>query len=90
MGFSIEEYEKYLRIVRYMLLHLSDTASACIGWLQLEGSFKLQVSFAAYSLFCRALLQKETYNVKEPTDRSHPMSIYLSIYRYLSISPYRV
>jgi len=29
-----------------------------MGWLQLVGSFKLQVSLAEYSLFYRALLQK--------------------------------
>ena len=29
-----------------------------MGWLQLVGSMKLQVSFAAYRLFYRALLQK--------------------------------
>ena len=29
-------------------------------WLRLVGSIKLQVSFAEYSLFCRALLQKRT------------------------------
>ena len=29
-----------------------------MGWLRLVGSFKLQVSFAEYSLFYRALLQK--------------------------------
>ena len=44
-----------------------------VGWLRLVGSFKLQVSFAEYSLFCTALLQKRPYNFKEPTDRSHPI-----------------
>jgi len=29
-----------------------------MGWLRLVGSLKLWVSFAEYSLFCRALLQK--------------------------------
>ena len=29
-----------------------------MGWLRFVGSLKLQVSFAEYSLFCRALLQK--------------------------------
>ena len=32
--------------------------SLCMGWLRLVGSFKLQVSFAEYCLFHRALLQK--------------------------------
>jgi len=31
-----------------------------MGWLRLVGSFKLQVSFAGYCLFYRALLQKRT------------------------------
>jgi len=31
-----------------------------IGWLQLVGSLKLYVSFAEYSLFYRALLQKKS------------------------------
>jgi len=43
-----------------------------MGWLRLAGSIKLQVSFAEYSLFYRALLQKKTYNSKEPTNCSHP------------------
>ena len=33
---------------------------AGIGWLRLVGSLKLQVSFAEYSLFYRALLQKRS------------------------------
>jgi len=48
----------------------------CMGWLRLVGSLKLYVSFSEYSLFYRALLQKETYNFKEPTNRSHPISEY--------------
>ena len=34
------------------------TPIASMGWLRLVGSIKLQVSFAEYSLFYRALLQK--------------------------------
>jgi len=30
-----------------------------MGWLRLVGSLMLQVCFAEYSLFCRALLQKK-------------------------------
>jgi len=45
----------------------------CMGWLRLVASIKLQVSFAKYSLFYRALLAKETYNFIEPTNRSHPI-----------------
>jgi len=41
-------------------------------WLPLVGSLKLQVSFAEYSLFYKALA-KETNNFKEPTNRSHPI-----------------
>jgi len=37
---------------------LSTGASATMTWLRVVGSFKLSVSFAGYSLFCRALLQK--------------------------------
>jgi len=33
----------------------------------------IEIFFAEYSLFFRALLQKETYNLKEPTDGSHPI-----------------
>jgi len=35
------------------------------------GTLKLQVSFAKYRFFCRALFAEETYNLKEPTNRSH-------------------
>jgi len=34
-----------------------------MGWLRLVGSFKLQVPFAEYSLFYRALLQKKPRSV---------------------------
>ena len=35
-----------------------------VGWLQLVGSLKLQVSFAEYSLFYRALLQKRPITLR--------------------------
>ena len=53
----------------------------CMRWLRLVGSLKLQVSFAEYRLVCRILsllsgsFAKETYNLKEPTNRSHPICI---------------
>jgi len=59
-----------------IVIVLSD--GSCIfftmGWLRLVGSFKLYVSLENIVVFCRALLQKETYNFKGPTDRSHPIS----------------
>ena len=55
-----------------------------MGWLRSVGSLKLYVSFAEYSLFYRALLQKETYNFKEPTNRSYPIAD-LATSRLLSI-----
>jgi len=42
-------------------------------WLRFVGSLKLHVSFAEYSLFCRALLQKRPIILKEPTNSSHPI-----------------
>jgi len=46
----------------FHVTHLSGYIYICyyshMGWLRLVGSSKLQVSFAEYSLFCRALLQK--------------------------------
>jgi len=44
------------------------------GWLELIGSLKLQVSFAEYHLFYRALLQKRSI-ILEPTNRSHPIVV---------------
>jgi len=35
-----------------------------MGWLRLVGSFKLEVSFAEYSLFYMALLQKRPANLR--------------------------
>jgi len=43
-----------------------------VGWLRLVGSFKLQVSFAKSSVLWGSFA-KETYNLKEPTSRSHPI-----------------
>jgi len=42
-----------VQIFRWKVLYCSD-----YGWLRLVGSLKLQVSFAEYRLFCKALLQK--------------------------------
>jgi len=42
-----------------------------MGWLRLVGSLKSCVSFAEYHLFYRAFFAKETYNLIDPTDRSH-------------------
>jgi len=44
-----------------------------MGWLRLVGSLKLQVSFAKEPYKRRINSAKETYNFKEPTNRSHPM-----------------
>jgi len=44
-----------------------------MGWLRLVGSLKLQVSFAKEPYDRDDILQKETYNSKEPTNRSHPI-----------------
>jgi len=65
----------------FLLQPLSDYAVATISrLLQIVGLFLQNiVSFAEYRLFCRisSLLQgsfaKETYNFKEPTNRSHPI-----------------
>jgi len=44
--------------IRKYLDSSSPQLSLYMGWLRLVGSLKLQVSFAEYSLFYRALLQK--------------------------------
>jgi len=54
-----------------------------MGWLRLVGSLKLQVTFAEYRLFFKGSFAKETYNFKEPTNRSHPIC-------YLDWIEYRV
>jgi len=60
--------DKYLFVCvnKYVCTHFNvrcrydgtHTAIAPMGWLRLVGSIQLQVSFAEYSLFYRALLQK--------------------------------
>ena len=62
--------------------HISHRVSVCVrstthmGWLQLVGFLKLQVSFAEYSLFYRALLQKRRKIVRSPIIEATP-------YRYV-------
>ena len=50
----------YTNIYMYVYRYNTRCITACsrIGWLRLVGSLKLQVSFAEYSLFCTAFLQK--------------------------------
>jgi len=43
---------------------VSDLPRSHMGWLRLVGSLKLQVSFAEYRLFYRALLQKRPIILK--------------------------
>ena len=40
-----------------------------MGWLRLVGAFKLQVSFAEYLLFYRALLQKRPVQIANVVER---------------------
>jgi len=42
-----------------------------MGWLRLVGSLQLQVSFAKEPYKLDLYSAKETYELKEPTDRSH-------------------
>ena len=44
-----------------------------MGWLRLVGSLKLQVSFAEYSLFYRARLQKRPIIFRSLLIRSYPI-----------------
>jgi len=52
--------------VTYSFIHM--------GWLRLVGPFKFLGLFCSIGFFYRALLKK-TYNFKEPTNRSHHISI---------------
>jgi len=63
-------------------IHLHAQNMECLQWV---GSFKLQVSFAEYRLFYRVLLQKETYNWKEPCQRTttaltHPSACHIHLH----------
>jgi len=57
-----------------------------MGWLRLVGSLKLQVSFAQYRLFYRALLQKRPVILRSLLTEATP---YLSkeIYKNVRICP---
>ena len=54
-----------------------------MGWLRLVRSIELQVSFAEEAYKIDDILQKKTYNFKEPTNRSHPMHLYLYTYKHV-------
>jgi len=51
----------------YMYAHPYINVHTCMGWLQSVGSIKLQVSFAEYRLFLRALSQKRPIILYECT-----------------------
>ena len=51
-----------------------------MGWLRLVGSTKLQVSFAEYSLFYRALLQKRPIILSILQSEATPY-----LYRYVEV-----
>ena len=54
-----------------------------VGWLRLVGSIKLQVSFAEYRLFYRALLQKRPIILRSLLIVATP---YVRVYIYVSSS----
>jgi len=45
-----------------------------MGWLRVVGFLKFKDSFAKEPYERDEILPKETYNLKEPTNRSHPIS----------------
>jgi len=56
---SILVYPKWRNTLFNRMLQVKKSSiQSCMGWLRLVGSLKLQVSFAEYSLFYRAVLQK--------------------------------
>jgi len=63
----------------YLPTHLSvsRSASQLMGWLRLVGSWKLWVSFAEYSLFYGALLQKSPIILMSLLIVATPQSVYL-------------
>jgi len=50
-----------------------------MGWLRLVGSLKLQVSFAEYSLFYRALLQKRPIILRSLLLEATPYDVVVSL-----------
>ena len=56
-----------------------------MGWLQLVGSLKLQLSFAEYSLFYKALLQKRPIILRSLLIEATPYGVAL-ISRLLKIT----
>ena len=49
--------DAYIHTMMHTYMH-TNTKYIAMGWLRLLGSFKLQVSFAEYTLFYRALSLK--------------------------------
>ena len=45
-----------------------------MGWLRLVGSLKITGLFCKRALYKRLYSAKVTYNFKEPTNRSHPIT----------------
>ena len=51
-------YAVYFCLYEYRYIHVDMDIDINMGWLRLSGSLELLVSFAEFSLFYRALLQK--------------------------------
>ena len=56
-----------------------------MGWLRLVGSFKLYISLIISSLL-QGSLAKDTYNLKKPTNRDHPIGSSFSHLNLLTLS----
>jgi len=56
--YDMSSWHIWREFVTHMTRRVMTSATPTMGWLRLVGSLKLQDSFAEYSLFYRALLQK--------------------------------
>ena len=73
----------------YTFVHTSLCKLLDMGWLRLAGSLKLQVSFAKEPYKRDYILQKKTSNFKKPTNRSHRIHAYMSMYTGMCMYMYK-
>ena len=83
-----------MRIQKYIQTHIRAPVPATpkvfllsfvIEWLRIVESIKLQVSFAKEPYKNRQYSAKETYNLIDPADRSHPIPCCICVYVYVCV-----
>ena len=78
-------YISYINVYMYRTRDSNNSNHSCMRWLRLVGSLKNIGLFYKMSSLLYGSFARKTYVFEEPTNRSHPIHVYL-IRKYIHVS----